>query len=90
MATTGAELLKDWMARRQLNQEEAAELFGLDPSFVSHMVRGARIPSLANAVKIAALSGIPVESWTTSAEDNAVAEAVGAGAKPKRDKRSRR
>ena len=59
----GAAQLLDWMARRGLSQQETARLWGWDVTFVSKLVRGHRLPGLANALKIERETGIPVEAW---------------------------
>lgn len=66
---SGAEQLKDWMARRHMTATETAEYFGWDKTFVSKIVRGHRLPGLANAITIERMTGIPVEAWMPSEVD---------------------
>lgn len=70
---SGAEQFKDWMDRRwplsSRKAREAAEYFGWDETFISHIIRGVRTPGLANAIQIERKSGIPVEAWVSSELD---------------------
>lgn len=75
---SGAEQLIDWMARRGLNQREAAEHFGWDETFISQLRSGKRTPGLSNAVKIERETGIPIEAWLETELDKA---AIGDGRK---------
>jgi transcriptional regulator with XRE-family HTH domain len=77
---SGPQQLKDWMHRRRFMQQEAAEYFGWDETYISQLVNGRRSPGLENAVKIERATGIPVEAWVTSAVD-IPAEPVGANAR---------
>lgn len=71
---SGAALLKQWVERRGYSQVEAAEILGLHESFMSMLVRGHRIPSLTNAIRIERLTGIPVSAWASSAVDKSVSK----------------
>jgi transcriptional regulator with XRE-family HTH domain len=62
----GARQLRDWIARRGVNQAEAAELLGFHEAFVSQLVNGKRFPGLVNALKIERVTGIPVSAWASS------------------------
>lgn len=66
---SGAQQLKDWMHRRRFMQQEAAEYFGWDETYISQLVNGRRSPGLDNAVKIERATGIPVEAWVTTEVD---------------------
>jgi transcriptional regulator with XRE-family HTH domain len=70
---TGKTQLKDWIARRGLDQRQAAELLGFHEAFVSQLVNGRRSPGLNNAVIIERLTGIPVSAWATSRVDRLTA-----------------
>lgn len=84
---SGSEQLRDWMARRTVNQHAAAELLGITDVFLSQLVNGHRQPGLANAINIERKTGIAVESWLlTSVSETAEPELVGA-AKRKSTKR---
>jgi plasmid maintenance system antidote protein VapI len=72
----GAAQLRDWMDRRALNQRETAELFGWDETFISQLVNRRRVPGLTNAIRIERETGIPVESWVSSARDESDALAT--------------
>jgi transcriptional regulator with XRE-family HTH domain len=65
----GPDQFLDWMKRRGFNQNETAEYFGWDITFISKLVRGHRTPGLANALKIERLTGIPVEAWASISLD---------------------
>jgi len=60
---SGPEQFKDWMQRRRLTQDETADHFGWQPSFISQLVNGRRTPGLENAIRIERETGIPVEAW---------------------------
>jgi transcriptional regulator with XRE-family HTH domain len=66
---SGPEQFKDWMKRRGFNQSETAEFFGWGENVISQFVNGRRSPGLARAIKIEELTGIPVEAWASSADD---------------------
>lgn len=66
---TGAHLLKDWIGRRGYKQTEAAHVLSLQPTFLSMLVNEHRMPSLNNAIKIERVTGIPVEAWESSNDD---------------------
>jgi len=78
---TGAEHLKDWMARRGFNQQETADYLGWDFTYISKIVNGLRSLGVTNAVHLERLTGIPVESWVSSEHDTATV-----GAAPDRKK----
>jgi transcriptional regulator with XRE-family HTH domain len=63
------QLLKDWLHRRGLNQQEGCEELGIRPEEMSMFVNGRRRPSLEKAVKIERLTGIPASSWVSSPRD---------------------
>jgi hypothetical protein len=46
-----------------------ADFFAWDPTFVSKLLNGHRIPGLVNATKIERLTGIPTEAWLSSETD---------------------
>lgn len=66
MTTTAApELLRVFMARRDLEVAAFARELGIAPSYLSHLRKGHRAPGRALASKIAALTAgaVPMESW---------------------------
>ena len=65
----GAELLKAWIARMQMNQLQAARFIGMDPTHLSQILTRQRRPGLDNAVKIARCTGVPVEAWVSLPRD---------------------
>jgi plasmid maintenance system antidote protein VapI len=84
---SGSELLKQWIERSGYKrQADVAEFFQFKESFLSMLVNGKRVPSLDNAVKIESLTGIPVQAWTSSADDKAVVLVSGDGRKRKFNK----
>lgn len=66
---SGPEQFKDWMKRRGFNQSETAEFFGWGENVISQFANGRRSPGLARAIKIEELTGIPVEAWASSDDD---------------------
>lgn len=79
---SGRERLAQWVDRSKLNQLEAAQLIGIDPTQLSQILTGKRRPGLDNAVKIERATGIVVEAWVPLTDDEP-AEAVSVSA-PKR------
>lgn len=67
---SGPEQLKEWMHRRQFLQREAAEHLGFDETYVSQILGRRRRPGLDNAIIIERRTGIPVEAWLSSQDDN--------------------
>jgi plasmid maintenance system antidote protein VapI len=84
---TGATLLRDWIARRRINQVEAAQELGFHESFISMLVNGQRMPSLDNALHIEGLTGIPVKAWSSSVHDESDMAVAGNGRNRKHNKR---
>ncbi len=83
---SGSAQLKDWMHRRRFLQRETAEYLDCDVSFISQLLRGARVPGLGNAILIERKTGIPVEAWLPKGLDESV-ECIPVGAaKVRRDK----
>jgi plasmid maintenance system antidote protein VapI len=66
---SGAWQLRDWMTRRGLLQNEAAEALGFHEAFISQLVNGRRSPGLNNALKIERVTGIPVSAWASTRLD---------------------
>lgn len=65
---SGAALLRAWIDRSGYKtQANVASAWGFKESFLSMLVNGKRVPSLDNAVRIEQLTGIPVQSWSSSA-----------------------
>jgi transcriptional regulator with XRE-family HTH domain len=83
---SGSKQLRDWMGRRGFNQTETAEYLEMDATYLSQVLNDVRSPGLSNALRIERATGIPVESWASTAfSDLAVTGAV-SGRKPKSGK----
>lgn len=61
--TDGSRLLEEWLDRTKLQKQAVAELLGISPSHLAHLVSGHRRPGLAKGVEIQELTGIPVTAW---------------------------
>ena len=61
---TAAKRLRQWRGKR--TQQEVAELLGVEQGRLSKLEAGKRVPGLALALKIQALTGglIPASAWT--------------------------
>jgi transcriptional regulator with XRE-family HTH domain len=59
----GRRRLATWLERSRLNQRQAARLFGVHHTHVNQILKGRRVPGLANAVVIERVTGIPVGAW---------------------------
>lgn len=55
--------LRAWMERTKHSTLDMAVLLQISQPHLSHLMTGGRTPSLALAVRIAQLTGIPAESW---------------------------
>jgi transcriptional regulator with XRE-family HTH domain len=79
--SVGRERLREWLVRSKLSQRAGARLLGMHFTFLSQLLRNnayRRSPSLATAVKIQRVTGIPVEAWMpTSVDDQRRGVAVG-------------
>jgi hypothetical protein len=60
---TGAEQLRDWMARRGFNQRAAVAYLQWDETYFSKIVNGKRKPGRSNSVYLEEKTGIPVSAW---------------------------
>ena len=61
--------MKDWIQRRDFNNEETARYLGIDPSVVTKLANGTRHAGLKIALIIERKTGIPVESWAAPDTD---------------------
>lgn len=59
----GAELLGDYLRTHALTREQFAEKVGSTGAAVSRWVTRDRVPSIAWAMKIERVTGIPLEAW---------------------------
>lgn len=59
----GRTQLADWIARRGVNQREAARILGMNFTNLNHLLNGRRRAGLAVAIQIERCTGIPAESW---------------------------
>lgn len=66
---SGAEQLKEWIARAKLNQRKVADLWGWDEVRLSRFVNGVRTPDVDAALFIQEKTGIPVAAWASSRLD---------------------
>jgi plasmid maintenance system antidote protein VapI len=55
--------LRDWISRSGRDTAYVASALQITTPHVTHLVKGSRTPSLRLAVRIAALTGIPVSDW---------------------------
>lgn len=60
---SGRARLREWLDRSHLNQTQGAALLDVHPVYLGQLLKGDRTPGLANAIKIAQVTGIAVESW---------------------------
>lgn len=60
---SGRTRLRDWIDRSKVNQNQAAEILGITPVFLSQILNGHREPGLATALRIEDVTGIAVRSW---------------------------
>ena len=54
--------LRMYLQKTGTSQRELARRLGIDPSYVSHFIRGTKSPSLRLAAKIARETNIPIET----------------------------
>lgn len=67
---SGRDQLRRWLERAHLTQREAARLLGMHFTSLSQILgQRERSPSLARAVRIERVTGIPVEAWMPTAVD---------------------
>ncbi len=57
--------LREWIVRSKLSQGKAADLLGVDRSYLSQVLSGKRSLGIKNAVHFEALTGVPVEAWVS-------------------------
>ena len=79
---SGRERLAQWIKRSKLNQIETARLIGIHETQLSQILAGNRRPGLDNAVKIEAVTGIPVEAWVSITLGSDADAAVDSAAEP--------
>lgn len=60
----GRERLAEWRDRSRISQKDMAAMFGITDSYLSQVLSGRRRPGLDIAVRIEALTGVPVQSWS--------------------------
>jgi len=68
----GALLFHEWITTRKrikgiTNQSIASE-FGWDASFITHLIKGTKRPSLLSAIKIQIRAGVPCQFWALQGE----------------------
>jgi transcriptional regulator with XRE-family HTH domain len=57
------EVLNAWRKRVNKSLRSVADDVGCDASYIAYIEKGERTPTLAVAVKLEALTGIPAKSW---------------------------
>lgn len=80
----GREQLGAWRERAKLKHYELAGLLKITKAYMSQVMSGKRRPSLPIAVRIEALTGVPVASWVptgrgrskSARKDSAIRESV--------------
>lgn len=65
--------LRQWMERTQRSHPDVADAFGVTQAHIRHLLTGGRTPSLALALRIHTLTGIPVAAWAKPSASEAVA-----------------
>lgn len=57
--------LIQWLKNNGITQTEFAKKVGVDVSYITHLTKGRRVPSLTTALKIQELTegAVPVTSW---------------------------
>lgn len=60
--------LRKWREDRELKQEDAATLLGLNVPTLSRYETGARTPSLTQAAKLSEKTGIPIDRFVKQPE----------------------
>ena len=75
MKSDPVDRLAQWIARGRLLQQEAAEIIGLDPTELSHLLTRRRRPGLKSAVKIEEHTGILARAWVSSPSDKGARDA---------------
>jgi transcriptional regulator with XRE-family HTH domain len=58
--------LEQFFRKSGVSQRVLAKRIGVDPSYISHIRNGIRVPSLKIAAKIADEANVPIESLLTS------------------------
>jgi plasmid maintenance system antidote protein VapI len=56
-------LLREWIDRSKLQDQQAAELLKIHRSFLSRILGGTRLPTLTNACHFEEVTGVPVRAW---------------------------
>lgn len=67
----GAARLRVWLDKHKMTQREFAAFAQMHWSYVNHLLAGKKKPSLAVAVNLHALTGIPTDCWATPGESAA-------------------
>lgn len=88
MQNTGSEQLRAWMTRTgHTKQSAVAEMCEIHESYLSMILNGDRVPGRDVAVKIEALTGVPVRAWTLSGVHESEARATADDRKRRSHKR---
>lgn len=60
---TAREQFGEWLKRAHVTQTEVARRIGRHKSFITNLRKGKRVPSLALAVDLENITGIPAGAW---------------------------
>ena len=61
----GSKLLDKWLTKNVANVAEWCRKHDFDPTYVCHLRRGRRAPSLRVACAIERVTKVPVQAWET-------------------------
>lgn len=59
----GRRLLREWIQRAKMQDQEAAAFLGITSGYLSQLLSGSKVPSLELALKAEDLTGVSVRSW---------------------------
>lgn len=60
---TGAQIFDRWLTKNVKNVAKWSRTHGLDPSYVCHLRRGRKSPSMQTAALLARVAKVPMLSW---------------------------
>lgn len=80
-AVRGRARLSEWIQRRALTHQAAADELGFTRPFITLLLSGMRRPSLEVAFRIQHVTGIPAESWVSTDGDETEHAVAHSGAK---------
>jgi len=62
---TGARLLERYLRRHKLSLAAMAEKLGCSKQYIGFLKNGNKTPSLATAIRLREIAGIPESSWAS-------------------------